>query len=132
MMQYLKKNQGKSDRAYRAESEGLLPLSKIVKDARISRSIRQFAKPDEWHHTGKFGNRTEFWLAARIQYFLKFKKQLIELENLHFFAESLIMNRNFEPVRDTFETCRTRIDLLVKRFKKLDFLKEFDEEEINI
>jgi len=73
-MSYLKQGRGSSYRAIQAANEGRVPESKInayidrypifLQFFRTKKEARQFiidSSPTEWHHTGKYGNKTFFY-----------------------------------------------------------------------
>jgi len=54
-----------SPNANRAYDNGLLPLSKLP--CKVQRFVKaNNIEPDEWHHTGKFARRTNFYSLARV------------------------------------------------------------------
>lgn len=73
-MKYIFKGQGSSDNALRAEERGLHPLTRAVpKLAKLMGITQKEAREklkgeiaDEWHHTGKYGRRTDFYDVYRI------------------------------------------------------------------
>ena len=60
-------NAGKSNRAIRAETDGLLPATHFAKWAKewfsgvTSGDIKNVLCPAEWHHTSKYFNRTDYY-----------------------------------------------------------------------
>lgn len=59
---YLSDGRGKSLRAYEAEDRGLYPLSLITKKPGIKVRLNGLGiSPDEWHHTGAYAKRTNYY-----------------------------------------------------------------------
>ena len=69
IMSYIETNQGRSDRAEDAETRGFLPLSRAKKVAAKklgvtvdeAAGILRHMGPSEWHHTGLYGKRTDYY-----------------------------------------------------------------------
>jgi len=68
MASYLARNQGKSDRALEAEGQGFLTATALGRRLGVSAAaIRAvLGKGAEWHHTGKFFNKTDYYCIAQI------------------------------------------------------------------
>ena len=70
---YLRKGQGKSDRAYEAEANGTYPLTTAIRAISWAiqpyykipqRIIRKWLKdigPSEWHHVGKYAAECDYY-----------------------------------------------------------------------
>ena len=54
-----------SNNAVAAYDEGLVPASKIPGVPAVL--VKKHCRPDEWHHTSKAYNRTDFFNAARVR-----------------------------------------------------------------
>lgn len=74
--QFLKENSGyvgysKSVRASQAEEEGLFPASVISKQLKVPiEFIKTNFEPDEWHHTSKHYNETNYYDIEKIKAYL--------------------------------------------------------------
>lgn len=76
VMEYIDRGQGSSDRAVEAAQNEILPKTKAVaylrkklKSARpTTDDIKDFVRklPKEWHHTGLYGRRTEFFDCSSV------------------------------------------------------------------
>ena len=54
----------KSNNAFKAEEDGFMTLTNLAKLLKCkSNQIKGVLEPDEWHHTSKFYNKTNYYDA---------------------------------------------------------------------
>jgi hypothetical protein len=110
---YVRNGYGRSKRAAIAEAEGKLPASRI-KLNKNERAIFDLARllgvvvPDEWHHTGKYANETDYWSVSRVRGFLRTHKKPTDV-----FAA--LARREARRARAAARSSRSRLERLRER-----------------